>query len=234
MNPREQGIERMRSTEVDPSNVHYLHLRTLIADLTRASVHARGRMLDVGCGNKPYEAVFRGRVEEHIGCDLVQSSENRVDVCCPATALPFRDGSVDTVLSTQVIEHVARPRDMLAEASRVLRPGGVLIVSGPMYWPLHEEPFDFFRFTRHGLRHLLEAAGLRVLEIKGNGGKWALCGQALLHAVQGTRLHRPAIVRLVNRSFAWLDDRHPDATNSMNLVAVAEKPAGTLSAGERA
>jgi SAM-dependent methyltransferase len=231
MTPRPEGIARLNRSEADPSDVHYLHLRSLFADLERASVHARGRLLDVGCGNKPYETMFRGRVHTHLGCDLVQSSDSRVNVLCPATELPFEDGSFDTVLATQVVEHVADPGTLVAEAARVLRPGGVLILSGPMYWPLHEEPHDYFRFTPHGFRRLVEAAGLRVIEIMGNGGKWALCGQALIHAVQGTRLQRPAVVRLVNRVFARLDDRYPDATSPINLVAVAEKDSRCASRG---
>jgi SAM-dependent methyltransferase len=233
VNPRQEGLARLSTTALDASDLYYLHLRSLFSDLGQAAVHVRGRLLDVGCGNKPYEAMFRDRVETHLGCDLVQSSDRRVDVRCPATELPFRDGSFDTVLATQVVEHVADPARMVAEAARVLRPGGVLVLSGPMYWPLHEEPHDYFRFTRHGFRRLVEEAGLRVREVRANGGKWALCGQALLHAVQGTRLQRPAIVRLVNRIFARLDDRHPDATNPINYVVVAEKGARAPAEGGR-
>lgn len=225
MNVRKNDLGRLATTRLDNSDVNFLHLRSLFPGLAAASVHASGRLLDIGCGNKPYEEMFTGRVSEFVGCDVVQSSQHRVDVLSPATCLPFKGGSCDTVLVTQVIEHVANPGAMLAEAFRVLRPDGALILSGPMYWPLHEEPFDFFRFTRHGLRCLLEEAGFHRIEIQGNGGKWALCGQALIHAILGSALQRPHVVRAINRFFAFLDDRYLDGSNPINNVAVARKPA---------
>jgi SAM-dependent methyltransferase len=222
---RQEGLARLNNVRLDTSSPDFLHLRSLVSDLEKASLHARGKLLDIGCGNKPYEALFASRVREHIGCDVVQSSDQRVDVICPATDLPFEVASYDTVLITQVIEHVADHRAMLAEAFRVLREGGMLIVSGPLYWPLHEEPFDFFRFTEHGLRFLLEGVGFVVVETRRNGGKWALCGQVLIHTIQQTRLNRPFLVRTINRLFARLDDRSTGGNSPMNYVVVARKPA---------
>ncbi len=222
---RPEGLARLSSLRLDTSSPDFLVLRALFSDLEKASVHAHGRLLDVGCGNKPYAPLFAGRVREHVGCDVVQSSDRRVDVLCPATDLPFEDASYDTVLVTQVIEHVADHGAMLAEAHRVLRDGGTLIVSGPLYWPLHEEPFDFFRFTEHGFRFLLERAGFVVVETRRNGGKWALCGQVLIHTIQDTWLNRRSVVRAVNWVFARLDDRAGTAgNNTMNYVVVARKP----------
>ena len=90
--------------------------------------HASGKVLDIGCGNKPYQSLFVGRITEYIGCDVVQSDKNKVDVICPATQLSFNNESFDTVFSTQVIEHVDDPFKMLSESSRVLKPGGILII----------------------------------------------------------------------------------------------------------
>lgn len=228
LHPRDRapGIARLTSLHLRASAPDFLVLRSLFADLERASVHARGRLLDIGCGNKPYKQLFAKRVSVHIGCDAVQSSDRRVDVRCLATALPFKDASYDTVLLTQVIEHVADHQTLLAEAHRVLRAGGILIVSGPLYWPLHEEPFDYFRFTEHGFRFLLERAGFFVDETMRNGGKWALCGQVLIHTVQGTWLNQPFVVRAINWVFANLDDHYEARGNSpMNYVIVARKPA---------
>ncbi len=222
---RPEALARLSGLHLDASAPEFLHLRRLFSDLEAASVHARGRLLDLGCGNKPYEALFASRVREHVGCDVVQSSGRRVDVLCPATDLPFADTSYDTVLITQVIEHVADHRAMLAEAHRVLRAGGTLIVSGPLYWPLHEEPFDFFRFTEHGFRFLLEGAGFDVVETRRNGGKWALCGQVLIHPIQDTFLDRRLVIRAINWVFARLDDRAGTAGNNpRNYVVVARKP----------
>jgi SAM-dependent methyltransferase len=222
--PRGIGIARLSGLELEVDDVYFLHLRSLFSDLNKASVHAHGRLLDIGCGNKPYEKFFRNRVSEHVGCDVVQSSDNRVDFICLATELPFEKASFDTILITQVIEHVADHQLMLSEAFRVLKSDGVLILSGPMYWPLHEEPYDFFRFTKHGFRFLLEKSGFVPIEIVNNGGKWALCGQVLIHTIRGTRLERRFVIRAINRIFAYLDDRRTDGSNPMNYVVVAKKP----------
>jgi SAM-dependent methyltransferase len=226
---REAGLPRLSGLHVDPSHAWFLHYRSLFADLQKAARCARGRMLDVGCGNKPFEETFRGSVSAHFGCDVVQSSESRADVICPATNLPFRDESYGTVLITQVIEHVADHQAMLREAFRVLEDDGVLILSGPMYWPLHEEPHDFFRFTEHGFRFILQKIGFESIEIVNNGGKWALCGQVLIHTITNTRLSRPILIRGINRLFAYLDDTHPSRDNPMNYVVVARKPSAILS-----
>jgi SAM-dependent methyltransferase len=220
---RTEGIARLRGYGLSMSDPSYLHLRSLFADLEKASSFAHGRLLDIGCGNKPYEKMFEGKISEHVGCDIVQSSEQRADVLCPATQIPLDDASFDTILCTQVIEHVADHRALLQEAHRLLRNGGVLILSGPMYWPLHEEPYDFFRFTKHGFRSILENAGFKVNSMESNGGKWALCGQVLIHTFEETRLYRRSMIHLINKAFSFLDDRWPNYVNTMNYVVVAYK-----------
>jgi SAM-dependent methyltransferase len=229
MDSRENGLARLSNFRVDVTHPYFLHYRSLFADLAKASVHAHGRLLDVGCGNKPFEEMFKGRISEYVGCDVVQSGESRADFICPATQLPFEDASYGTVLSTQVIEHVADHQAMLREAFRVLQSDGVLILSGPMYWPLHEEPYDFFRFTKYGFRFLLENIGFTGVDIVNNGGKWALCGQVLIHTIHDTRLNYGFIIRAINRVFAYLDDRRPACNNPMNYVVVARKPSATRS-----
>lgn len=223
--PRDGGQPRLSSLQVDLSHPWYLHYRSLFGDLQKAARYAHGRMLDIGCGNKPFETVFSGNVSAHFGCDIVQSSGSRADVICPATELPFKDESYGTVLITQVIEHVADHQALLREAFRVLASDGILILSGPMYWPLHEEPYDYFRFTEHGLRFLMKKFGFIEVETVNNGGKWALCGQVIVHTFSTTRLGRKFFIRGINRLFAHLDDTHPTRDNTMNYVVVARKPA---------
>jgi SAM-dependent methyltransferase len=89
-----------------------------------------------------------------------------VDVYSIAHALPFGDNEFDIVLCTEMLEHVPDPQAVLSEIQRVLRPGGRLIMTTPFLVPLHEEPYDFFRYTSHGLRHLCASASLKIELIK--------------------------------------------------------------------
>ena len=149
-------------------------------------------MLDVGCGTKPYAALFAGRTDLYLGCDrpseVDEGRHDRAaragapDVHADVLALPFTDACFDTVLCTQVFEHVNEPARLVAECARVLRPGGVFLATAPFVHELHEEPFDFFRFSPHGLAELTRAAGLHAERIEPIGGTGAALGyHAHLH-----------------------------------------------------
>jgi SAM-dependent methyltransferase len=84
--------------------------------------------------------------------------------------LPFGDGTFDTVMSVQVLEHTPDPQRLLDEMSRVLCRDGLMILTAPFSFRLHEEPHDFFRYSPHGLRVLLERAGLAPFEMRAQGG----------------------------------------------------------------
>ncbi|HTA26939.1 MAG TPA: class I SAM-dependent methyltransferase [Bacteroidia bacterium] len=211
-------------SKIDKADHYYLVYKPLIRDLEFAVKKYGGeRVLDIGCGNKPYEGMFQGIAKEYVGCDVVQSDQSRVDVICEATKIPLPDSGFDTVFSTQVIEHVEDHQALVKEAFRLLKPGGHFIVSGPMYWHLHEEPYDFFRFTKHGFKYILEKNGFNVMEILSNGGKWALMGQVIIHTMParlvGLRLYRI----MVNRIFSYLDKKYFNDFNTMNYVVVGKK-----------
>src|ERR1043166_5749551 len=164
MEERPEKLARLDCCKTGVTDPYYLVYRKLFPDLEAAAANAHGALLDIGCGNKPYESMFTGRISSYTGCDVVQSSDERVDVLCPATAIPLADGSFQTVLRTQVIEHVADHGLLLQEAYRLLAPNGVLILSAPLYWPPHEQPHDYFRFTEFGLSHLLLKAGYEKIQ----------------------------------------------------------------------
>lgn len=144
-----------------------------------AAEHLHGTVLDVGCGVKPYATMLEPIVSRHLGVDHLGSPHDpsNLDVAALAYALPFHDQAVDGVICTAVLEHLEEPGLALQECQRVLRPGGVAILSVPFIWHPHEEPRDFYRFTTHGLRHLLTNAGFDVLRIDPLAGFWVTVGQ---------------------------------------------------------
>lgn len=220
---REENLHRLADFSTNFDEPYFLTLSALNAELLQIAPLASGKLLDIGCGNKPYQRMLEN-VDSYIGCDIVQSSENKVDVMSSAMSLPFCTESFDTVFSSQVIEHVEDHQALCNETYRVLKTGGYFLLTGPMYWHLHEEPYDFFRFTKHGFRHVLEESGFEVVKIVSNGGKWAVLGQVLIHTIEGENFRHRRFIRLVNKIFKWLDVRYYDDFNTLNYVVAARKP----------
>jgi ubiquinone/menaquinone biosynthesis C-methylase UbiE len=192
--------------------------------------YATGRLIDIGCGTKPWRAMFASHVSEHIGVDHEATIHGfaEVDVIAGAYDIPLADGSVDTVLLTEVLEHLETPEKALAECRRVLRPGGHLIATTPFSWPLHEEPRDFFRYSPHGLRYLGEGAGLDVVEIRALSGIWTTISLHFSWAMLRYRPLAPHVVDAVSVSAQrlawWLERLDWQETLSWNYLLVARRP----------
>jgi SAM-dependent methyltransferase len=157
--------ERLRSyiaeSPLSRGGRHIAFLQRVAADLAPGST-----ILDVGAGDAPYRELFAHA--NYLTCDWENSiykPDRPPDLIAPAGNIPLDLKSVDAVLSTQVLEHVAEPFTALAEFFRVLRPQGRLWLTAPLVWYLHEEPYDYYRYTPHGLRFLLESTGFTEIEV---------------------------------------------------------------------
>ncbi len=142
------------------------------------------RVLDVGAGEQPYRELF-GHVQ-YLTTDWANSvhpGARRVDFVAPADDLPIPPESFDAVLSTQVLEHVAEPADVLRELHRVLKPGGRIYLTLPLAWELHEEPFDFYRYTRYGISHLLREQGFTAIDAQPRNDCFTTLAQLMRNTV---------------------------------------------------
>ena len=159
-----------RTQQFDPGllglliNPFFLARRRLHQAVAVMAQDVSGRLLDVGCGRKPYENLFA--VQSYVGLDIDSDTTRRLgtaDVLYPGGRFPFDDGSFDVVLCNQVLEHVFEPEAFLGEIRRVLAPEGRLLLTVPFIWDEHEQPWDYARYTSFGLKALLERHGLKVL-----------------------------------------------------------------------
>jgi SAM-dependent methyltransferase len=148
-----------------------------------ASLYLKGRLIDIGCGEKPYQQMLSSFVAEHIGVDHSDSPHgpSKVDLAGTAYQIPTDASFFDSAICTAVLEHLEEPEQALRECHRVLKPGGFAIYSVPFIWHLHEEPRDFYRFSRYGLHYLFEKCGFEMIELKPLSGFWVTFGQLLVY-----------------------------------------------------
>lgn len=149
----------------------------------RAHKYLHGRLIDIGCGTKPYKDILDEVITEYVGLDHLESLHglDSVDLIGTAYSIPADDESFDSVLCTEVMEHLEEPAKALIECWRVLKPGGYAMFTSPFIWHLHEEPRDFFRYSKHGLEYLYVNNGFDVVEIAPLNGFWATFGQLLVY-----------------------------------------------------
>jgi len=161
----------------------------------RAARYFRGRLLDVGCGTKAKELLVGDLVDEYVGLDHEQTPHglSNVDLIGTAYEIPEPDAAFDCILCTAVLEHLEEPQRALHESYRVLKPGGYALYTIPLFWHIHEEPRDFFRFTEYGCRYLFETAGFEVVEVLPMSGYWLTMATASAYHLR-TILRGPTAV----------------------------------------
>lgn len=135
----------------------------------------RGRVLDMGCGTCPYKEDILQTASSYTGIDWENSchTSKNVDLFADLNEkLPFGDETAETVVAFQVLEHLKEPASFIAECYRILGNGGTILVTVPFMWRLHEQPYDYYRFTEYGLRFIFEKSGFKDIEIGKYCGFW--------------------------------------------------------------
>jgi SAM-dependent methyltransferase len=219
----------------------YLIRSSILGALLSQREKLIGRLLDVGCGNMPYKKVLLesggGKATEYLGLDLANNPvhQNQPDLLWEGEKIPLDSDSVDSALLTEVLEHVPNPDVILTEIMRVLRPGGKLFLTVPFLWPLHEVPYDNYRYTPFALRRHLEESGFTVMELRATGGWDASLAQMIGLWVKRSplgRVSRRILALLLFPFYLWLlrrDRKRPaskfgEGTMLTGLWGLAEKP----------
>jgi len=136
-------------------------------------LHAKGRLLDLGCGKIPLFDAYRRYVTDSVCVDWenTEHKNDHLDFEADLTKeLPFSDGDFDTILLSDVLEHIPEPERLCKEIARVLTPTGKLLMNVPFYYWIHEQPHDYYRYTEFALRRLMEHSGMQVLQLEPIGG----------------------------------------------------------------
>jgi SAM-dependent methyltransferase len=195
-----------------PENIfsHNWLIKRLVNDKIRVRLsHFSGTVLDLGCGVRPFEEDILRFANEYVGLDWSNTLHGlRADVVADLNQpLPVCDAAADHVVAFEVLEHLAEPGVMLCEAFRVLRRGGTISLSVPFQWWVHEAPWDYQRFTCHGLEYQLRKAGFECVVVEPTSGFWSMWILKLNY--QQTRLVRGPkwarwLIRAVLIPFWWL------------------------------
>jgi SAM-dependent methyltransferase len=156
-------------------NVSSRLMADLIADAYSKNLrqYAKGKLLDLGCGKVPLFLAYENYITDNICVDWENTLHKNeyLDFEHNITKiLPFNDEEFDTIILSDVLEHIPKPELLWNEMSRILSKGGRIIINVPFYYWIHEHPYDYYRYTEFALRRFVESSGLRLLQLKSIGG----------------------------------------------------------------
>jgi SAM-dependent methyltransferase len=136
-------------------------------------IHAKGFLLDLGCGKVPFYQSYKNYITDNICVDWDNSLhpnlfvDYSMDLNIP---LLLGNDEFDTIILSDVLEHISNPEQLWSEMFRVLKPGGTLIINVPFLYQVHEQPYDYFRYTRYALELFADNAGFKIIQIEETGG----------------------------------------------------------------
>jgi len=184
----------------------------------------KGKVLDVGAGTGDrYSDSFdsdeyiRMDIEDGEGIDMVGRAEN----------IPMEDEVIDSVVCTQVFEHLQFPEKSASEIYRVLKKGGNVLITVPQMNEMHEEPHDYFRYTKFGIRDLFERQGFKEVAIDQRGGYFSTLAQIKTRfLIDKYNLYsKPILGRIMSKLFSiygrymiWRDSKDKSLANTKHAI----------------
>lgn len=184
-----RATERMRRVLPAFLTRYILHFEASIEDAVNgfaAQLPREARVLDAGAGEAQFAPVFAQHRYIAVDLGIGDAAWNYagLDAVADLEALPFADGCFEACLNIVTLEHVREPGLVIAEMFRILRRDGQILLVVPHEWEEHQQPHDFYRYTRYGIEHLLKKAGFLDLTITPVGGYFRMLGRRLLNGLQ--------------------------------------------------
>lgn len=147
----------------------------IVADLyaTHLPDHCEGKLLDLGCGKVPLYGTYKDYITDATCIDWssTRHKSNYLDYELDLTQpLPLPDNQFDTILLSDVLEHIPNPEALWKEITRLLKPGGKFLMHVPFYYQIHEAPYDYYRYTEFALRRFVELSQMKILLLQPIGG----------------------------------------------------------------
>jgi SAM-dependent methyltransferase len=187
--------------------------------------HIEGRVLDLGAGSAKYKEIISQKASEYRSCDAVKNKN--IDDVCDVLNLHYPEESFDTVISTQVMEHVNNPFLMASQIGKILKVGGKVILTAPFLIPLHSGPDDYFRFTKNGLSEIFKQSGFAIIESGYYGGFPAVISEMIHFSWFNPYKHQGVwarcIMMMIEKAAVFLDKIFPGEIIFSNSYVVAQK-----------
>jgi SAM-dependent methyltransferase len=181
--------EHWKATKFSVSNAYKLRVPALPGEVGPGSIlmatligrwyqhqlsrYARGTLLDLGCGKVPLYEMYSAFVDHVICTDWPQSLHGRTFIDFASdlnVGIALGNETADTVILSDVLEHIYCPHELLHEICRVLKPGGMALINMPFIYWIHEAPFDFYRYTQFAIERMARDAGFDVVQLDSVGG----------------------------------------------------------------
>ena len=173
--------------------------------------HVRGKLIDLGCGKVPLFGTYKDYVTDNVCVDWenTYNKSEHLDYEGDLTkTLPFQEGEFDTILLSDVLEHIPHPEEFWKEMSRILSNNGRLLMNVPFYYWVHEWPYDYYRYTEFALRRFAESSGLRVILLEPMGGVPEILADILAkNLMHLPKLGSPLATSIQQLTFAFIKTR---------------------------
>ena len=158
--------------------------------------YAKGNLLDLGCGKVPLYEAYKDKISNCICVDWDNSLHKNIfsDMTMDLNdSLPFEGKSFDTIILSDVLEHIKNPQSLWIEINRILKENGVLIMNVPFHYWIHEHPFDYFRYTRYALENFADESGFEIITLCELGGIIEVLADLIAKSTIGIPLFGPCI-----------------------------------------